>query len=268
MNILITGGNGFIGRNIIAFLKPIYKIYFPSHYELDILNLNVLKDFILDNNIDIVIHTAIVGGKRTDINNIDSFYQNIQMWLNILNTTKTCKLVINFGSGAEFDKSKSINEAKSNDIFNILPTDYYGLVKNLIARSIYVTRNAISLRIFGCFGIDEESSRFITTILQNNKAVIKEDIFFDFFYIEDLCRVVQFYIDNINFFHKSINCVYKQKYRLSDITRKLGIQNLDILSVNGNNYTGSAQCLQNLNVPLLGLDYGLHKMKESLCQQR
>ena len=42
------------------------------------------------------------------------------------------KLMINFGSGAEFERKRPIDKATEQTIFQRHPSDYYGLAKNLI----------------------------------------------------------------------------------------------------------------------------------------
>src|SRR5208337_724725 len=199
MNILITGSNGFVGRNLKQYLGYFnYNIYTVTHNELDILYLDTLKEFIKKNNINIIIHTAIKGGRRIKQDDISTFNQNIAMWENIVDAGKDCKLIINFGSGAEFDRRFPVNKAIPENIFNVLPIDYYGLSKNLISRSIYKIDNAVNLRIFNCFGRDEGIDRFITSCVLKDTIEIFEDKLFDFFYIEDLCKIIQFYIDKSN----------------------------------------------------------------------
>ena len=58
MKILITGGSGFVGRNIIKFLGPDYDIYAPTSSQLDLTDENQIKD--AANNI-------IKSGKSIDI---------------------------------------------------------------------------------------------------------------------------------------------------------------------------------------------------------
>ena len=263
MNILITGGNGFVGRNLRKYLlPPNYIVYAVSHNELDVLCLSKLQQFINKNNIDVIIHAAISGGRRIKQDDISVFNTNVKMWDNIVDAGKNCKLIINFGSGAEFDRRFPIDKARPEHIFKVLPLDYYGLSKNLISRSINTTiNNAVNLRIFNCFGLDEGTDRFITSCILKDTVEIFEDKLFDFFYIEDLCKVIKFYIDKPNIPFKDINCVYTDKYRLSEIANKLGVSKITIIKSTENHYTGSANQLQNLDISLFGLDFGLQQMR-------
>ena len=49
--ILLTGGSGFIGRNLYEQLRDKYDILAPRHKELDLLNLSSLQEFVKKNNI-------------------------------------------------------------------------------------------------------------------------------------------------------------------------------------------------------------------------
>lgn len=60
-NILITGGNGFIGSNFLSYAdskKLQYRIITPTHGELDILNINQLSNIFKDFSPEIVINFA------------------------------------------------------------------------------------------------------------------------------------------------------------------------------------------------------------------
>ena len=48
-NIFITGGSGFIGRNLKEYLQNKYKVFVPSHKELDLMMTDEVLDYIKDN---------------------------------------------------------------------------------------------------------------------------------------------------------------------------------------------------------------------------
>ena len=80
LKILITGGNGNIAKIIKNNLKEYYDFYSPSHNELDVLNYNKLNDYINNIKPDIIIHTAILGGRRTIEETSDVVYKNLLMF--------------------------------------------------------------------------------------------------------------------------------------------------------------------------------------------
>ena len=59
-NILVTGGNGLLGKNIIPLLRKEYNIVFhPSQLEMNIEVMEEVKSFIND-DVDMVIHCAAI----------------------------------------------------------------------------------------------------------------------------------------------------------------------------------------------------------------
>ena len=60
-NILVTGGDGLLGTNIIPLLKKEYDtVFHPSHLEMDIEVMEEVKSYIND-DIDMVIHCAAIA---------------------------------------------------------------------------------------------------------------------------------------------------------------------------------------------------------------
>ena len=76
--------------------------------------------------------------------------------------------------------------------------------------------------MFGCFGPLEDENRFIKRNIDRvfNKCniSIQKDRYFDFFYIDDLFQIIEFYINNDSR-AKEINCVYEEKLKLSDVAK-------------------------------------------------
>jgi GDP-L-fucose synthase len=80
-NILITGGSGLLGSEI-----NIEKSHKPTSKQLDLLDYNQLRRFIIDNRIKKIIHcAAFVGGVEANKNKLyDFFAHNMQMNMNVL----------------------------------------------------------------------------------------------------------------------------------------------------------------------------------------
>ena len=62
--ILITGANGFVGKNLKKYLSKKYKILSPRSFELDLRSQNAVIGYFKDNKIDFIIHCASIGGAR------------------------------------------------------------------------------------------------------------------------------------------------------------------------------------------------------------
>ena len=204
MNIFITGSNGFIGYHLREYLQnnySRYNIFAPSSKELDLTNEKQTDAYILSNNIDIIIHLANRGGDRReiDIKNITEY--NLRIFFNIVKHKNNVKKIISFGSGAEYAKHKPIVNVKEEDYLNIIPLDEYGFYKSITSRYIEETDNIVQLRIFGTYGEYENYRyRFISNAIVKNllylPIVINQNVYFDYIYINDLVKIVDWFIHN------------------------------------------------------------------------
>ena len=272
MRVLITGGNGNIAKMIKNNLSFCYEIINPNHQELDILDYTQLKNFLDNNTFDILIHTAILGGRRTKEETGEVFYKNILMLENLLHFADKFKMIINFDSAAIYDRSTNILNRNENDLYTI-PTDYYGFSKYVIYQRSKQYNHFYNLRIFNIFHANEESNRFIKSCFlakQNNtKVTIFDNKYFDFVYEDDFISIIKYYCDN----HenpeklvKTINISYDDKYTLYDIA-KLILPEEQIIVLNNelkNNYCGNNDLLKGLPLSILGLENSLVLYKNKL----
>ena len=270
MNILITGGNGFVARNIYKKIKNKHNVILTNRQSLNVLDKKSVDAFFVKNNIDIVIHTAISGGSRIKQDDIHTLIDNLVMFNNLVQNKHMFGSLINFGSGAEFDRSADICSAKEDDESH--PTDYYGLSKRIIKMEMGKIENFYNLRIFGCFGEDELKTRFVKSAVNNvrlgHPIKIHQNRYMDFIYIDDLCKVVEHYIEKINkkTLPKDINLCYSNKKSLLDIANKINYfmgKSFDNVIIEkagySTEYTGSGNKLRLLDLQLDGLDKGLKR---------
>lgn len=204
MNIFITGSNGFVGSHLKEYLNKNYSkynLFTPSSKELDLSNELAVDDYILGNKIDIIIHLANRGGGRDviDMKNVTEY--NLRIFFNIVKHEKNVKKIISFGSGAEYGKEKPIVNAKEEDYLRALPFDEYGFYKSITSRFIEKSQKIVQLRIFGAYGEYENYRfKFITNAIVKNllqlPIVINKNVFFDYIYIEDLVKMIDWAIHN------------------------------------------------------------------------
>jgi nucleoside-diphosphate-sugar epimerase len=268
MKILITGGNGNISKMIVNNLSNIYEITALSRDKLNILNYNELQNYLSENTFDILIHTAIIGGRRTKEETSDVFYNNVLMFENILKFADKFKMIINFDSAAIYNRSTDILNRKESEL-NTIPKDYYGFSKYVIYERSLQYDNIYNFRIFNLFHSNEEPDRFIKSCFlssKNNTPIrIFEDKYFDFIYETDFIKILSYYLTNLDTkLEKTINICYKDKYKLSEVAKLIdpNIQLNIIQKESNNNYTGNGSLLSNLNIDLLGLNESIKIYKE------
>jgi nucleoside-diphosphate-sugar epimerase len=205
MRILITGGNGYIARNIYEALNNVYNITLITRRDFDLTNsLDTLK-FFSDKYFDVVIHTAVVGGSRLKPDNSTIIDQNLQMYYNLLSCKNKYGKFIHFGSGAEL-------YAKDTP---------YGLSKCIIRESVLGQDNFFNIRIFGVFNEGEWDTRFIKANIKryiNKEPMLVQDKKMSFFYMKDLIALVDYHIQTLSSsLIKESNCAYIESTSLLDI---------------------------------------------------
>jgi GDP-L-fucose synthase len=273
MKILITGGNGNIAKMIKRNLSSSYEITNLSRNDLNVLNLKEIEEYLSKNSYDILVHTAILGGRRTKEENGDVTHNNLLMLENLLKFADKFQMIINFDSSAIYDRSTDILNRKEDDLFTV-PTDFYGFSKYVIYQRSLQYSNVFNFRIFNIFHTQEETDRFIKSCFlakkNNTNVTIFEDKYFDFVYEDDFIKIIDYYFCNVNQsekLEKTLNICYPEKYKLSDIA-KLILNNKEeqiqiIKNVSQNNYSGNGEKLRALNVVLDGLPISLKKYEGS-----
>lgn len=192
MRVLFTGGNGFIGKNIVPLLRHDHTVFAPPSADLDVLDAIALRSFISSYRIEVIVHAAAVGvsGPGSDV-----LERNVRMSENVLSCAPFVGRIVLFGSGAEYDKSKPIVRAREEDAACADPLDDYGRSKLAISRRAAGIPNAVVLRIFGVFGPHEDiSRRFISMAildaLRGDPITIRQDVVFSYLWVRDLAPIV------------------------------------------------------------------------------
>jgi len=254
--ILLLGSNGCVGNFLKKSLD--YKIKSITRKQCDLTNRESVFKLLKKETPDVIINCAANMDLSMEKFSVESYFENLNIFYNLYYAKENFGKLINFGSGAEFDRSVSIDNNNEEDILNIKPFDHYGLSKNHISNVCLNTENFYTLRLFGC--LHHSIKKGIFNKIANSKEITIEDRYFDFFNLEDLIPVMNHYIDT-DPFYKDINLVYKEKFLLSDLVSKFtNFHNIkiDVIYNKVNkNYTGSSEKLDSLNFKLKGVEAGL-----------
>lgn len=200
--ILLTGVSGFIGRNLKEKLEGVYDVYGVSSKELDLKNTKLVETYIKDSNFDIVIHAANTNNTRNrTVTSYDSLEGNLRMFFNLERCKSYYGKMFYFGSGAEYDMRYYIPNMKENFFGTHIPIDSYGFSKYIMSKICEKSNNIFDLRLFGVYGKYEEwERRFISNAicraLLGKDITISKNIYFDYLWIDDLCKIMKWFIEN------------------------------------------------------------------------
>ncbi len=214
MNILLTGGSGFVGQNLYNGLEKNYNVLAPSSKELNLLDYQSVESYINNNDISIVIHTAIRGGDKV----LDT---TLRVFAGLIRNIDKVDKIIHFGSGAEYAKTRDIVKINESKWGAFIPEDHYGLAKYIIHHIIQHEKKIVNLRLFGVYGKYEGyESKFISNAIAKNVCglpiTIKQNVVFDYLFINDLIPIVSHFIDN-NHQHSAYNITPDESISLTNI---------------------------------------------------
>lgn len=272
-NILLTGSGGFIGKNLKQYLKNKYTLLTPRSYEVDLTQAKDVENYFVNNSIDFVIHCGSTGGARGIKDKDTTIEDNLAMVDNILKYKKENVRVILFGSGAMYDKSRSLHKVKEEDIGEYIPSDLYGKSKMMIAQKIKNREDVLCLNIFACYGYGEKENRFpsyaINQAIKGEDIIINQNVIFDYLFVEDMEKIVEYFIENKP--NKNIINITPTKsislLEIANIVKEISNKNIEIKILNSemnNEYTGeNATLLKNIpNFRFTSIHNGIKKLFE------
>lgn len=269
--ILLTGGSGFIGRNLReSYLSQQYELIAPTHQELDLVDTDAVDNFFQNKSFDVVIHAATKPGHRNakDLNEL--LKTNLRLFENLARNSDHFGRLINLGSGAIYDISVNNASVTEDEIFRRMGKDDHSFCKYLIAKRIQALPNFVDLNIFGIFGKHEDYAiRFISNAICKSlfdlPITLRQNRCFSYLDVNDLPQVIAYFIENEAKF-KSYNVVpdgYVELAKIAEIAKEISGRNIEIKIANdgfGLDYYGSNQ---RLKAEMPGLKFTA--IKESIC---
>jgi len=190
MKVLITGGYGFIGRNLWKYFKKIPK-WSVYRFKGDITRPSEVNKEFNDFNPDVVIHcAAIVSSVKCELAGAYSFS------VNVLGTYNVAKITKELGAKLIYVGTTASYKPQPYDITENTPTEpktLYGFTKLLGEEvSKWVDENCLILRLCYVYGPFDGHSGIWTVIHQtfkNEPAILlmSPDSLKDYLYIDDVC---------------------------------------------------------------------------------
>lgn len=224
--ILLTGGTGFVGKNILPILQKRYEIVAPSRQQLNLKNDYDVSEYVEKGKFDVIIHSANPNPvKSAQYDGMERMLEDsMRIFMNFYHVRHLYDKFIYLGSGAEFDKSKEIVDIKETYIGRSVPLDVYGFSKFIMNELARNSDNIYNARIFACFGPYDHESKFITHVirccLKNQNITIRQNCYFDYLHVYDLAKVLIYLIENDMAYH-DYNIASGNKISLLDIAKEV-----------------------------------------------
>jgi UDP-glucose 4-epimerase len=199
MKLLVTGGSGFIGRNLAEYFARRYEVSAPSSSQLNLLDAPGVRKYLSMNRFDVVVHAATVRSNRRLGAPADLLDRNCRMFFNLVRNDGLFGRMIHFGSGAEYNRACLPARVRENYFDTSVPTDPYGFSKYICAKYIARSDRIVDLRLFAVFGKYEDYEvRFISNaccrVLKGLPIVIRQDVVFDYLYVNDLAKITDWFV--------------------------------------------------------------------------
>lgn len=279
--VLITGSRGFIGRNLVDKLISNYDIKCPYRDELNLLDENAVQKYLLENKFDIIIHAANHNTSRYKAVEPDKALDaNLRMFFNLERCQDLYGKMYYFGSGAEYDM-RHYRAEMAEDYFDMhVPQDAYGFSKYIMSKHCGISNNIFDLRLFGVYGKYEEwERRFISNaicrVLVGKNITIEKNVYFDYLWIDDLAKIMEWFIENKPV-HKHYNVCRGKKidlYSLACIVRECLGADCDIIVKESGwkpEYTGNNERLLKEigKFPFIGFEDSIYKLCEHYKKNR
>ena len=226
INIVVTGGNGFIGSNVINYLSKNKKLKIHSFYRdklkkkiknVNYTKLNLLKSFKFRKNISILIHCASLTPPKTDPK--ICLKKNTAMDTKILKALdlSNIKKIIFLSSISVYKKR---NMSVISEDFHLDKSNPYGLSKILMEEELYKLslnkklKNIFILRLSGVLGIGSHSN-FISELYNKFKSK----------------KFKSFYVFNSNNYYNSIIHINDLNKIIHNLIFKNSLNQLKIINI-------------------------------------
>jgi UDP-glucose 4-epimerase len=220
MRIVVTGSTGFIGTNLISYLKSTtnYKLICLSRNKKDVhytdYSVNSLKNILKED--DVVIHLA---ASRETSNSFGPYLDNVIVTDNLIVAAKEKKVQkVIYASSISVYSGQNLIPWTEN--LSIEPVNYYGLSKFIAEDVIRIGLEQTgiqfyNLRLAHVFGANEKNNYMINLFIR--KSYLKKGLVI---YNYDENRREMVYVKNVVF--AISNCIADKELRSSGVTLNIG----------------------------------------------
>lgn len=269
--VLLTGGTGFVGKNIAPLLRDFYDLYVPTRTELDLRDEKAVEKYVSEHKFDLVIQCANPNPvKNAAADKSEDFLSDsLRIFMNFYRVRDHFGKMFYLGSGAEYGKTEDITLAKEEEIGSRIPKDGYGLAKLYMNELARASENVYNLRIFGCYGPFDHESKFLTHVIRScirkEQVTIRQECMFDYMQVYDLANIIR-RMDEAELKHHDYNICSGKRIALSEIAKtimkKMGVTEDVLILKEGMNleYTGSTERIREE----LGADYILTSLEDGI----
>lgn len=224
MKVLLTGGSGFIGRNLRRLLAPGLEILAPTRAEMDLLDGAAVRRFLSRTRPDGVVHSATTPGHRNAPPAPHLAERNLRMFLNLFENRALWGRMVVLGSGLEYDPRVFSPKMREEALGRSVPEDPTGLSKLACARIGRSDPGIVHLLPFGVFGPHEDwEIRFISNAickaLFGLPVTLRQNRRYDYLWIGDLAGVVEHFLVAPTWSHDVYNVTPDSSVELLDLAR-------------------------------------------------
>lgn len=209
MKVLLTGGSGFIGRNLVAQWADRHELAAPSRAELDLLDAAAVRSYLDRGRFDVVVHAATERSNRAVAAGPEWLERNCRLFFNLARNPQSFGRMLFLSSGAVYDRERLPPLAGEEEFDALVPASDYGFSKYLCAKSIREDGPVYELRLFAVYGPYEDwRVRFLSNAccraLWDLPVVIRRNVFFDYLDVYDLGRILKCFFTG-DFRHRQYN---------------------------------------------------------------